>query len=586
MAMGFVQDRKTGQTVCSDGKNGERALLRFDDGKSGKKRSITASIANMNVFCQGATGTGKTSSCILPMTAECIRRGYPVVLVDIKGNLGPQVRALAKHYNREKDIVEFGNCAEAFSVNLLEGMDTNAVFDLAQGLISKKALSSQSNDWHYKGVRYLTDIFAVLSFLKEKDKRFAPTLEMLSSIVNNPQKAHRLMAYFMVKVADPKNDTHREFYQRILEDNFNLLRQPDEHNKDDYDSQTTWASQMIRLLLMEILSAPGIVEKFSVPDAPPVNFKELLYDQNKIVLLRFSPEASWAGAIISRMLLGKLYSTVRAHGLSFRKSQAGSVTPLYSSLIMDEYQAVANLDPSDKLNDTQFLAQSREFGHINILCSQSISGITTQYEPFSVDSLLSNCRTKLSFATDDPETVSCMGRFGLDITDLGLGEVAVISPDRKTGKVQKSVMGLQTEHDYTKQLVESASCDEFLPVTEEEREHIRKKLKQSLKALDELSAAPTENVKKVFEAAKKYSQCLNVNELKKIYYHVEKKADKDDGTPFRGKRPGYNKPRWAEFDKSHCVESRLLGSLMTESESDESESESRSVCPVDWHDVR
>ena len=86
----------------------EDALFTFDSG-----RTLSFADGARSIAIIGGTGSGKTTSIILPMINSLLRRGFGGVILDIKGNLGAQTRALAQECGRQDDIIEFGSAPTA-----------------------------------------------------------------------------------------------------------------------------------------------------------------------------------------------------------------------------------------------------------------------------------------------------------------------------------------------------------------------------------------------------------------------------------------------------------------------------------------
>ena len=61
-----------------------------------------------HVLCEGATGSGKTASLILPILDDRLQRGHTIIFFDHKGHEHKKVKALAKRAGRLKDVVEIG----------------------------------------------------------------------------------------------------------------------------------------------------------------------------------------------------------------------------------------------------------------------------------------------------------------------------------------------------------------------------------------------------------------------------------------------------------------------------------------------
>ena len=76
-----------------------------------------------HILCEGATGTGKTASLILPTLEDRLKRGHTIIFFDHKGHEHKKVKYLAQKAGRLSDVVEIGKPHTAY-INLLAELDT------------------------------------------------------------------------------------------------------------------------------------------------------------------------------------------------------------------------------------------------------------------------------------------------------------------------------------------------------------------------------------------------------------------------------------------------------------------------------
>jgi len=82
-----------------------------------------------HVLIEGATGSGKTASMILPTLEDRLKRGHTILFFDHKGHEHKKVKYLAKRAGRLGDVVEIGK-PYAAHINIMAELDTIRLKDL------------------------------------------------------------------------------------------------------------------------------------------------------------------------------------------------------------------------------------------------------------------------------------------------------------------------------------------------------------------------------------------------------------------------------------------------------------------------
>ena len=90
--------------------------------KVSKDLVINHDFTNAIIF--GRTGSGKTTSAILPNIEDRIKNDFGVLVYDFKGNLHTQVKYIANKYNKLNKVIEIGKPWGA-KINLFDYLNLN-----------------------------------------------------------------------------------------------------------------------------------------------------------------------------------------------------------------------------------------------------------------------------------------------------------------------------------------------------------------------------------------------------------------------------------------------------------------------------
>ena len=412
------------------------ALFTFDSGKTLSFSDGTRSIAII-----GGTGSGKTTSVILPMVDALMRQGFGGVILDIKGNLGAQTRALAQKCGRQDDVIEFGSSHTAHPTNLLAGLKKHEIADLFQVIALDGVERDPNASWHAKGGALASDVaFAMLSLSKIAHKshfsqQFSPTLKAIYAALCNQKFSASLWSFFCQELDTLRAQKLKKtwpdylieaesFYHAVSAECFHVVAS-ETNTKNAKTSATsqqqkTWMLQRILMRLKAIKTTCGLMDSFSSLEdgAVPIDFTRLVYKEKKIVLIHFAAECGATGAILARCLKERFYQSILKHGRTLGKNE-------FTFMVGDEFQEILDVGNATNLNDMQLFGLSREFKNINIVASQSVASLYARGEQHSVSSLLGNCTTKILLQSSDPETLNWAKEVREDsaeIKTLGRGE--------------------------------------------------------------------------------------------------------------------------------------------------------------------
>ncbi|MBO4313470.1 MAG: type IV secretory system conjugative DNA transfer family protein [Desulfovibrio sp.] len=397
-------------------------LLEFDSG-----RRMTHAQGTRSTLVMGGTGSGKTASVVLPMTSNLIRAGYGGLILDVKGNLREQVRAIAASHGRLGDIVEFGSAPDANRCNFIAGMAEHEVADLMNVFATSGVETDHNIAWHQKGAKMCCDVAKMLSDISKINREcdfssyFRPTLANIYSIITNRLLASGLWTYYVSKLNIKKTVCNKygvnfpdyivradALYKQVSSEYFHILKLHDKNNSGKnnttFEQNIAWSLERVNRSFKLMKHTHEILDRFSCEDsrAVPLDFDELIYKHRKIVLVHFAMDSGFAGDLISKSIKERFYQSVMRNGMGITD---------YTFMIGDEFQHIVDVSPMSRMNDMQFFSLSREFRNVNVIATQSIASLRSQGNKEAITALVANCMTKIMLQCSDPETIAWIKTF-------------------------------------------------------------------------------------------------------------------------------------------------------------------------------
>ena len=380
-------------------------IITFDSGDR-----INFADAAGNVMVTGATGRGKTTGAVVPMLDSLISAGFGGIAIDVKGNFSDYARSLARRHGREQDILELGTGPQALPFNIFNGLSLSDLERLVRSITLSEIEATNNLDWHLKGVKIVMDMLRLLLFLSENQPALAPNMIILNAMLNDYRLCRSLMRLFLDTVCNDDRHDHVLFRDSIKEFAFTPLMPKyigaTGRQNVEWETQIEWNLQSVRRAFGLLLSDPRLQTNFCSGDSGfTLDFGDLVYRQNKIVLLRFDPQTTSGGSLIAKFIKEKFYQDVYANGLKLAPGK-------FTFAVMDEFQDIVDLNPMNPMSDAAWLAKAREFRNINVMATQSFSSLYQRTgRSAGVDSMLNNCSTKILMQMDDPMTNSYLSGF-------------------------------------------------------------------------------------------------------------------------------------------------------------------------------
>ncbi len=121
-----------------------------------REKSVIPAVDFQHVLCEGATGSGKTASLVLPMLEDRIKRGHAIIFFDHKGHEHKKVKHLAQKAGRLDDVVEIGKPYGSY-INLMAELDTIRLKEM----INDNGMSKDPY-WANSAANLLEDIVSLL----------------------------------------------------------------------------------------------------------------------------------------------------------------------------------------------------------------------------------------------------------------------------------------------------------------------------------------------------------------------------------------------------------------------------------------
>ena len=210
-------------------------ILKFKNEHSNEVEELNIASAKKNVMIFGSTGTGKTSSVILPCINNLIKNNNCGLIMDIKSELYQDIYTIAKYHKKEEDVVFIGTESFCENINILASVK-NAE-QLKNVLNACKPYSSGNNEyWWFSGVEDVLDVLIIDEWYKKEilGEEYTYSFKSLYSYITNNNIVYNIYKNFeKEKHLAPENVY--QIYQKNIEDSFSLYSTS--INKDCQESQ-------------------------------------------------------------------------------------------------------------------------------------------------------------------------------------------------------------------------------------------------------------------------------------------------------------------------------------------------------------
>lgn len=358
-----------------------------------EERYITEKGLYQNILITGTIGSGKTSSCMYPITKQLIEykcndldSKVGILVLDVKGNYYKQVLEYAKNCNREGDVIVI-QLGGKIRYNPLHKPNLKPTV-LANRLKTILTLFSPNNSESYWLDKSETVLMECIKLCRLYNNGYV-TFSELHKLVNLPN-------YYLDKICSLK----KIFQSGTLtkEQVYDLSSSLEFFEKEFHclDSRTlSILKSEINRITGPFISDYQVLNTFS-PELDDLNFYGFseLINSGKIVILNMNI-AEYKN--LSKLIAAYLKLDFQSEVMS---SLSKGIPKRITAFISDEFHEYVTV------SDADFFAQSREARCINIVATQSYTSLlNTLKEQSCVKAIVQNLINKLWFRTDDIFTI-------------------------------------------------------------------------------------------------------------------------------------------------------------------------------------
>ena len=358
--------------------------------------SISDDDLTTSLIAFGATGSGKTSSVLLPALRRLVDLGHSGLVLDVKGDYVNY----ALNFASERATI-IGASDKCVPINIIAGMKP----EVFRSFLAQIALKAGDNFWGIGGIR---DSMMLYYYYRDNFKRYISLSDLYGCLVECRKTASNLDDF--VSNSTILSNDFINIYESALADPFGLLAMgaskfanPDaSHRKEEqYAWHTATLLNSLRPFAENKLIRAKLCEGLS-----KINLATEIYDKKKVIFLDMpNHQYGEAGYTVSKILRERFFNLVFSMTPESRLRLTKDVRHK-TFMLVDEYQNFINESSTfTTIDDNTWIDKSRSFGHINIFATQGISSLYAKASKEAVDSILQNIRTKIYLPTDDKPTL-------------------------------------------------------------------------------------------------------------------------------------------------------------------------------------
>lgn len=374
-------------------KEDELKILIGMEVKSNKKVYLKEKSLFQSILITGATGTGKTTSCICPFLKQMILyenqnedKKIGLLILDVKGNLKNEIKEYVKQANREKDLIIL-RLNGRYKYNPIDKKEIRpqVLSNRMKTVLTLFAKENGDSYWLEKSEQILTESIKLCRLYNKGYVNF-----------NELYKIINIDSFYREKIIEIQNKLNKNGLQEKEKYELKVILDFFEEDFLSLDSRTkAILKSEINRILMPFISDFDINNTFSPNDYTykTKKIEEILLDGKIIIFDMSISEYKNIAKIIGAYLKLDFQNTILRN---IKEKNSDRIT----GFICDEYQEFV----TD--TDTDFFSQSREGKCINIISTQSYMSLVDSIKnETKVKVILQNLVNKIWFKTDDIYTI-------------------------------------------------------------------------------------------------------------------------------------------------------------------------------------
>lgn len=382
-------------------------LLRiFKKGVSGKVVDFNIAEAKKNIITLGTTGSGKTTSVLLPALENLIKHNNVGLILDVKSELYQDVYHIAKLHERADDIVFIGTQEFCTPINLLASLKNEEQLRNIIAACTPSSGSQNNGDyWQSNGVEDVMNVVSLDRWYNEyKGRKYRYNFNTLLDYILDAKKI-KLLYKDLAEVACYMPEGVANTMQKTLVDSFSIINAAINENDSDVQNQKTWRSGQVATVLKPFTEEP-FASNLNCEDNPKT-LHDLIFKDGKIIVLTIPIEYEAVGFVLGKLLREIYYKSVLSNSLEDRqKLKLGDDFNRYTFLLIDEYQGFVNTKAANGvITDDTWGSISRSFENINIYATQSIRHMDNAIGETAADVIMSNCASEIILRAQDRRTL-------------------------------------------------------------------------------------------------------------------------------------------------------------------------------------
>lgn len=403
--------------ITFDPNNSDFSLINFYNKED--KYELLASEATKNVLITGATGTGKTTSILLPIINSLVKNNCPGLILDIKSDLFSHIYTIAENENKLDNILFVGTYDFCQNINILASI--KSVNQLKNVLNSIKSVNSQESYWWQSGVDDVTDIVIVHEWLTKNclKQEYNYSFNTIYDYINKIGYAKSIIDKSDEYILSAPEEIC-SLINKIKNEPFSLYS----ITKDaDNIRQKMWRSGQVSNVIAPLIKKPFSYQFNDIKESTTIH--DYIYKQGKIIVLVMPIEHESVGHSLGKLIREIFFKSVLSNNATDRHDYTiGKDHNRYTFLLIDEYQFFVNSEGNNGVvTDESWVSISRGYGNINIFATQSITSLISKTKSeIDIDTIHQNCVNEIYLPTKDKRTLEYIAYFnddyGIDINTI------------------------------------------------------------------------------------------------------------------------------------------------------------------------